>query len=256
MWFICGDIHGKFRHQASLDILISHALLLPPEHRNLILNGDITDTWYFMPKHPDFQQYQNRKDGVDLFFLPEWEAEIKLTNELLDELQSVFKNIIFINGNHDSPRVDLFREKYCPAGYREHFNLSVKLGLMKRGIGSIDYNDWLDFGDVSITHGMFHGPSAPKNHYLACGARDCIFNHVHHYSCTTFRVRGETRASYSMPAMCELNPHYIKNSETNWQNGYATLLMKPTGKFDFNVHIVKDGELSLPDGRILKARTV
>lgn len=253
LWFIASDWHGKHLHKSSYNILINHALSLPIEHRNLIINGDFIDTAYFMPKNSDFQQYKDRKDGVDVFFLPEWEEEVKWANEILDELQSVFKNIIFINGNHDSPRVDLFREKFCPVGYQEHFHLEVKLGLLKRGIGSIGYNDWLDFGKLSITHGMYHGSSCHKKHYEACGARNVLFGHVHSSECKTFTVRGESRSAWSLPAMCELNPHYIKNAETNWQNGYATVFMKPSGDFNLNIHLIFNNELLLPSGEVVIA---
>lgn len=251
-WFIAGDWHGRHIHEPSFNILISHALLLPKEQRNLIINGDFIDTAYFMPKNPEFQMYVGRKDGVDTFFLPEWEDEIQWANEKLDELQSVFNIIVFIHGNHDGPRVNEFREKHCPAGYKDHFHLGAKLNLAKRKIPEIQYNDWLDFGLLSITHGMFHGSTCHKKHFEASGARNVIFSHVHHYECKTFPVRGESRSAWSLPAFCNLNPHYIKNSDVNWQNGYGTIFMKPTGEFNFTAFIVKDNELLLPTGQVLK----
>lgn len=254
MWFIQSDWHASNLHIPTYNISINHALSVPEEHRNLIIDGDFLDTPYFMPKDDGFQQWVKRQDGVDNFFLPMWEEEVKWANEKLDELQSIYKNIIFINGNHDNPRVDLFREKYCPAGYKDHFNLGMKLNLEKRGIGEIKYGDWLDFGSqLAITHGSAHGTSAHKKHFEMSGGRSVIFGHIHHYECRTFAVRGHSRSVWSLPCMAGLNPQYIKNLDNNWQNGYGTLLMKPSGDFNFYGHIVKDGELLLPDGQVIKA---
>ena len=119
-------------------------------------------------------------------------------------------------------------------------------------IGTFNYNDWLDFGQLSITHGMYHGPSAHKKHFQACGGRNVLFGHVHSSECETFVSRGVSKSAWSLPAMCELNPHYIKNSETSWQNGYATVFMKPNGNFNLNIHLVLDNEICLPTGDILR----
>jgi hypothetical protein len=58
--------------------------------------------------------------------------------------------------------------------------------------------------------------------------------------------------SWSLPAMCTLNPEYIKNSENNWSNGYGTLHMKPNGNFNFFTHQIWDNELILPNGLNIK----
>ena len=252
-WFVASDWHIGHLHKPSFEILKKHAQLFPFDERFLIIDGDFLDTAYFMPKSADFNHWKDRKDGVDNFFLPEWEAETLLGNQILDELQIIFKHIIFINGNHDNPRVDMFRETYCPVGYKEHFYVHKALKLEERNIGEVKYNDWLDFGKLSITHGMYHGSTCHKKHYEAAGSRNVLFGHVHSSECKTFTVRGESRSAWSLPAMCELNPHYIKNAETNWQNGYATVLMKPNGNFNLYIHTIYDNELLLPDGRMIKA---
>jgi predicted phosphodiesterase len=252
LWFVASDWHSFNLHQPSFNILINHANTLPKSQRNLIINGDFLDTPYLMPKSSDFKMWRDRKDGVDNFFLPEFEKEIRWANDTLDAIQSFFNHVIFIHGNHDGPRVDNFRENFCPVGYKEHFNLNKPLRLYERNIGSIGYNDWLDFGKLSITHGMYHGSTCHKKHYEAAGSRNVLFGHIHSSECKTFTVRGESRSAWSLPAMCGLNPHYIKNAETNWQNGYATVFMKPCGNFNLNIHLVFDGELLLPSGEIIR----
>jgi len=253
IWFLCGDWHSTHVHKASVEILFKHAETLPKEQRNLIINGDFIDAAYMMPKNPDFQNWKDRKDGIDLFFLPAFEEEVEWANQMLDRIQKTFNKVIFIMGNHDKPRLDEFIAKYCPHEYKYHFDLEKKLKTLERKIPVIDYNDWLDFGQVSITHGMYHGPSCYKKHYLAAGSRNVIFSHIHSIGSESFPVRGETRSAWSLPAMCELNPHYIKNRDVNWANGYGTIIMRPNGNFNFYVHAVIDNELLLPSGIKIKA---
>lgn len=165
MWFIAGDWHYDQLDPACFSILIKHALSVPEKHRNLIINGDFVDLALFMPKNADFQTWVNRKDGIEMFFLPEYEKEVKWANDTLDALQSVFKKIIYVFGNHCKARVDFFLNNHCPEAYK---------------------------------------------------------------------------------------PHYIKNSDVSWQNGYGTFTMKPNGNFNMNIHLVIDDELCLPNSEIIK----
>lgn len=252
LWFVASDWHSFHLHLASYEILIKHALSLPFKP-SLVINGDFFDFAFLMPKNPFYKMWIDRKDGIEEFFLPEYEKEIKWGNEKLDELQCVFENIIFVMGNHDNPRIDQFRET-CPEMYKPHFDLVNSLGLEKRKIGWCLYNDWVDMGNVSLTHGQAHGPSAKKKHWEKSGGRSVIFGHVHTAECQTFASRGNTTAVWSLPSMADLNPHYIKNSEVSWQNGYGTLFIKPNGNFNFHTHLIFDDELLLPSGQMIKAQ--
>lgn len=249
--FIAGDWHTGALNKATYNILKQHALSLPPNMRNLIINGDFLDASHLMKNQPDFKKWIKRGDGMDEYFLPMCEAEIEWGNEILDDLQKVFKEIIFIYGNHDW-RYEWFGSICAPA-YKHNFDLNLKLHLDKRGIDYVKYNDWLDWGsNLAITHGMAHGATCHKKHYELSGAKNVVFSHIHRYECKAFAVRGHTRNSVSLPAMCDLNPEYIRNTENNWSNGYGQILMRPDSQFNMYIHQVWDDELVLPDGLVLR----
>lgn len=252
-WFWYSDLHEKFLNKPTHNILIDHALSMPEKDRNLFIGGDFLDLAHLMPKGAKFQEWAKRSDGADMYFLPLWENEIKWGNEMLDELQSVFRNIIFMNGNHDNPRADVYRETYCPAGYKEHFYIGKALGLQKRGIGEVMYGDWLNFGpDLTLTHGVAHGASAAARHYMLGRGRSVIHGHLHKFYKTAFPVRGRTQYVYSMGCGADLNPPYMKNIDNDWENGYGQLIMMPTGIHHVFQHEVKESEIALPDMRIIK----
>jgi hypothetical protein len=253
--FIAGDWHLKDGIDwASVNILLKHAETVPPEFRNLIINGDYLDAPFLMKNKDDFKKWFKRAEGIVDYFIPNAEEEIESGNNLLDTLQKTFTSIIFVMGNHDWRYLwfkDLIKKTH--GEYSENFNITTKLKLHERGIDHVLYNDWLDWGsELSITHGMYHGSTCHKKHYEACRGRNVIFSHVHYYECKSFRVRGDTIYSMSLPAMCRLNPEYIKNSETNWSNGYGLIIMRPDGKFNFNVFNIWDNKLVLPDGKVIK----
>lgn len=242
-WIIAGDWHSHHLHKPSFGILKAFSVdKYAKKNRNLIINGDFFDFPFFMSKNEDFKKWINRVDGIEEFFLGAFKDEIDWGNKMLNELQDLFNNIILIWGNHDTPRVNNFLAQ-CPKEYHHNFNLNSALELDKRGIKTIEYNNWLDIGDLSITHGMYHGPSAAKKHYEASGGRNVVYSHVHQYEVKPFTSRGKTRQAVSLPAMCELSPHYIKNSDNNWSNGFGEINFKTNGHFNLQVYQIWDDAL-------------
>jgi hypothetical protein len=247
--FIAGDWHTFALNMPTYNILIQHALHLPPEMRNLIINGDFLDAPHIMPRNPQYKKWIKRPDGMDEFFVPHSKAEFEWGNKILDELSEVFNEIIFVYGNHDW-RYDQFAK--ISAMYEDEFFLKPNLHLNARRMDHVDYNDWLDWGDhLTMTHGMYHGTTCHKKHYEASGGKSVIFSHVHYAGCKAFPVRGNTRQAWSLPAMCDLSPEYIRGTETNWSNGYGLIQMRSDSAFNFNTFQVWNNKLVLPDGKIL-----
>jgi len=250
-YFVASDWHSYHLKPACLTILIQHALRLNREHRRLIILGDFLDFSFLMKKKESYKKYINRNDGIDCHFLPLYKEEIEVGNLILDLVCSIFHEVIFAHGNHDEPRVAGLVQD-CPQGYKHNFDMERDLKFRERGINVvIKYNNWLDIGNMSFTHGMFHGNSAHKKHYLASRARSVMFGHIHHDNEESFMVRGYTAKAFSLPAMCDLNPEYIRNSETNWTNGYRTFFVKPNGNFNVYSHTIWNDELILDGGDLI-----
>ncbi len=250
-YFIAGDWHTEALHEASFKIMLSMARKIPKKKRKLIINGDFLDAPHLMSRSPLYKKWIKRSDGMDEFFIPKSEEELKWGNHILDILQREFTEIIFVEGNHDWRYRD-FMSKISP-DFAHNFNYRLKLRLKERGIKVVDYNDWLDIGTkLSITHGMYHGTTCHKKHYEAAGGKSVIFSHVHYVGCKSFVVRGNTVQSWSLPAFCELNPEYIKNRETNWSNGFGVINLHSDNSFNFNIFQVWNNRLILPDGKIIE----
>lgn len=250
-YFIAGDWHTEGLCPKTFAVLIAHAKMFPLEQRRLIINGDFVDCEFLMARDDFFKKWIKRNGCMDEYFVPKAQEEFKWANDTLDALQSVFSEIILVEGNHDW-RYRWFREQssLCPMPYKNDFNLENQLKLDKRGIKFIEYNDWLDIGNLAITHGMYHGATACKKHYEAAHGKNVIFSHVHKYECKPFIARGKTIYSRSIGAMSKLSPYYIKNRSTDWDNGYGQFFMFSDGSHIFHNHLINNGVLVLPDGTI------
>lgn len=250
-YVIAGDWHSQFINDHCYTIIKQFGLTLPEESRALIINGDFLDAPFLMKKNPDFRQMLKAR-MFEEHFVELAVEELMWGNVVLDELQAIFPKIILIEGNHDWRYRWFMDLADVPHAYKHHFDIEKRLRLKERGIPYVYYNDWLDIGDLSVTHGMFHGVSALKRHYEASGGRNVIFSHVHHSDAKSFRARGTTVKAWSLPAMCDLNPEYIKNTDNNWTNGFGSIHIKSNGHFNMHIHEVWDGELILPNGIKIK----
>lgn len=252
IYFIASDWHDQHMDNASFNILIQLASMLPKNKRKLIINGDFVDLPELMERSPDFRMWIKRVDCVEEYFLPAAQFAYEWGNTILDKLQETFSEIVFIEGNHDW-RIKNFRDKYCERfwpQYSHNFSIQKHWNLEKRKIKFVPYNDWLDLGSLAITHGCYHGPSALKKHYEAAG-KSVIFGHVHQAESKSFTKRGHTESAWSLPCMSTLAPEYMKNRPNSWSKGFGEIRIKANGHFNFYTHQVWDGELVSETGKII-----
>jgi|GEM_PF-6880564 len=245
-YLIISDVHSDHYCENTWNTLLRHLKLLKRSKRRVIIAGDFLDCVHLMGKKTDLKKIAASNPILESVIIPESEKEFQWGNDRLDELQELTDHIYFLEGNHDW-RYRNFADNYAPAAYVHNFDLSIQLRLKEREIVFIGYNDWLDIGNLSITHGMFHGTTHNKKHYEAC-RKNVIYGHVHHHNCTSFFSRGDAKKAWSLPCACKLNPDYRKNTDSNWTNGYASIMMKPNGNFNLHIHEIFDNELYLPNG--------
>lgn len=249
-YVIASDFHSMFLNEKCFKLLLKFGKLLPPEDRAIIIGGDFLDVPFLMEKKQSFKD--NLKARLfEEYFVPLAEEEFEIGNAMLDALQEVFPKIILMQGNHDW-RYQSFMNNHCPIAYQHNFDFEKQLKLEERNIPTIEYNDWLDVGNLSITHGMFHGSTHCKKHYEASGGRNVIYGHVHNHECKSFMSRGDAKKAWSLPAMCDLNPEYMKNKDSNWTNGFASMHMKDNGNFNLYIHEMFDDKIILPSGIVLQ----
>ena len=250
MYFIASDWHSEHLNVPTYSIFKKHLQLITRERRKIIILGDFLDGEHLMGKKPDFVRMASSTNEIEDRLIPLSEKEFEWGNFILAELQKLSDYIYYVAGNHCGQRYDQWVKDYCPPAYAHNFDIRKRLKLEERGIPLVDYNNWLDIGNIAMTHGMFHGSTHLKKHYDAC-TKSVIYGHMHQHEIKSFFHRGDAKKAWSLPCMCDLNPDYVKNRDMNWTNGYAVMAMKPNGNFNMHVHEVWDNELILSSGEIL-----
>lgn len=248
-YFVVSDWHARFLHYPSYNILKKHAKMVPKEQRRLIILGDFFECTHLMKKPHEMKKMAKCVSTIEDYLIPESENEFEWGNGILDEQQKIFTHIYYVGGNHGIRYLNFM--KYCSAAYAHNFDYRKQLHLKERGIPHVAYNDYLDIGNMALTHGMWHGASHNKKHMEGV-QKSVMYGHVHHANSTSFFTRGMLKKVWSLPCMCDLNPDYIKNKDNNWSNGYATLNMKHNGNFNVHIHEIFDEELILPTGKRIK----
>lgn len=248
-YFVASDWHTDALHLPTWNILRAHASSVPKARRKLIINGDFLDCVHLMGKPGELRQMAKSVLTVE-YLVEESEYEFEWGKKTLDEAQKTFSEVIFLMGNHDY-RYDLWRRDYCPHEYKHNFDFSRRLGLKERGIQLIEYPDYLDIGHLTITHGFKHSRTHNKTMMDVIG-RSCLYGHVHHFNCTSYDVRGESKRATSQPCMSTLGPEYQrKRGENNWSNGYAEVCMRSDGLFNLYILEPWKDQLILPGGRVI-----
>lgn len=241
---VAGDFHSRHLHLPTFKAMIKYSKALDDPW--IILNGDVLDFAFFMPKNDGYKKWIKREDGIDEFFLPEFKSECSVVAKMLDVLQRHFSRVVWISGNHDTPRVAKFLPN-CPFEYRPHFDIKKELELEKRGIPLLEYGDWLDITPaLTITHSNWHNATCLKKNFEACG-KNVIISHVHRHEVKAFITRGVTKYATSLPSMAYLNPEYMRNSENNWANGFGELNLYGN-EYSLYTHLWKGKSMILPRG--------
>lgn len=250
-YFVASDWHTEALHLPTWNILKQHALLIKPKKkRKLIINGDFLECLHLMLKPHEMRSAAKKIPRIEEF-IELTDEEIAWGNNILDEAQKIFSEIIFVSGNHDY-RYLLWMRDYCPPEYRHHFDIYTRLNLKKRKILFIPYPDYLDIGGITVTHGFKHGRNHNKQH-IDIIMRSCLYGHVHHVNVTSYDCRGVLKRATSLPTMSTLAPEFqLKRGENNWTNGYGQIAMRSSGKYHLYIHEPVEDELVLPNGTVLR----
>lgn len=250
-YLVLSDIHSIYMDKHALKLALNTLKRVPVSRRRVILNGDIMDFEFLHKKSQIFKDHIKAKDWD--WFAEEIEKEILWYQQLEEAILEVVPNrddIYYIQGNHEQR---LERKEFydkVPLNYRHWCNLQSLLNLDDDHY--IKYKDWLKVGDLYVTHGHFCGGNPLGKHFLDGIYKSVLIGHTHEVGIKSFKGMDDiTYQTYNNPCLCEVNPEYLENRNTNWDVGF-TLVHVHDGKARVNIHSIKDGKVYLDDGTILK----
>ncbi len=144
---------------------------------------------------------------------------------------------VWIVGNHDAWEQEWFEKNPQWIG----FDRPELLNLKARGWKTVENTKTFNIGKLVTIHGnQFTGytPVCPAKRAVESYTASVLQAHTHSPQSFT-RVspvdKDQTWMGYVSPAMCELNPSYMKNKPSSWANGISIVEIRSNG--DFNCYL-------------------
>lgn len=231
------DTHGAKADRKALAALLADIKTLRPHE--IILLGDHVDCGGFLAQHHVMGYVAETSYS--------YEEDIAHTNAFLDQLAAAAPTakIEYIEGNHERrPETWAVTQTLRHGKDAEMLRRLVApeflLKLKDRGIAYYrqgEYYDGLTVPGV-IKRGkcyFFHGVSTAKHAVAATISRiggNCVFAHTHRAQSEIIRMVGTgIIGAWNPGCLCEIQPLWQHTAPTNWTQGYALQLVRPSGSF-------------------------
>lgn len=226
-YLVIADLHIRYHNKQALNLALERL----PDNEGLILLGDIVDFGAFM-------RWTKRPEKLDIF------TEIKIVNEILNDIRSKFKGeIIYKYGNHEK-RFETFIFNNAPFLWEvESAFIEEKLNFNKFNITKVDVNQPIRFSELNIIHG--HEIRATtmlinvaRTYFLKANA-NILLGHWHVSQDYIVRdIQGKVKGAWAIGCLCDLYPEY--NPLNQHVHGFAEIEKDRTGFEVFNRKIINN----------------
>lgn len=161
--------------------------------------------------------------------------------EVLDELERIGKDLIYIVGNHEKWLNDLMEEE---PGLEGILDLESILGLEKWKV--IPHGGYHHLGKLTF----IHGDQLRSNEYCAKYAvlayqRNIRFGHFHTFQSFTMTSACDTnmgRTGVAVPCLCRKDPSYGNSAPNKWVQGFNYGYLWDNGNFNDYTPIIVGGQ--------------
>ena len=218
---ILSDVHIPYHDVKALKIALDYGL--ENKANAVLLNGDILDC---------FQLSRFIKDRR----LRDFGGELILAKQFLESLQALQCPIYYKIGNHEE-RYENYLKVVAPELLGiPNFRLSELLEFGKYGVIEIKSKQLIQAGNLRILHGHEFGHSffspvnAARGLYMRAKA-DSLIGHHHQTSEHSEKdLNGEVVTTYSLGALCGLQPEYAPFNK--WNHGFGFVTINPDSSFE------------------------
>ena len=233
---IVSDIHGIHRNERACDASLAFAKDFKPDIR--VIAGDLFDFAAIRRGASDEERSLSLAEDYELG---------------MDYAKRFFaggSERVFLNGNHDSPRLLALSQSTdgARADLGKLMLRDLNAGMTKLKAKVLPYDSRYgiyDIGHLKVCHGYFTGTTACAKHAAVYG--NIVFGHIH--SIESYQVPGlDQREARSIGCLCDLDPDYAstKTGKLRWAHGWAFGWVEDDGTYSlFQVRGV-NGKFTAP----------
>jgi hypothetical protein len=238
------DIHWPYSHHPTLDAMMD--FIKKNRVDGFVFGGDVFDN--------DHVSHHNRgKIAIEASGSISADT-ISFDEGLLRPLEAVLPkhcHKVWIEGNHDFWLNEYLEQHPQMTGSIER---KKTLDLKARGWKHYECGEIVRVGKLNFIHGetlngQYHAKTAVDRY-----CSNVVYGHFHTIQ-SAIKVlphdANQRWAAWSMPAMCQLNPTYLRNKPTCWVNGFGIIEFFEGGHFNVSQIVVDKGRFSY-GGRIYR----
>lgn len=217
-FIFASDLHGNECNPEAVNKLLEFTVQFKPDIK--VFGGDLFDFKALRRGASEEDRSCSMVKDVEtgISFLKKW------------------KPSVFLNGNHDKPRLELLAESRDAVKSDLAERLISDIDKEIRSVGAVQYpydkkRGIYKLGQLSMLHGYAHGIGATRKHGMVYGS--CLHGHTHHIE-TVYIERHEKTVARSCGCLCATEMSYNKAQigTLRQNNGWAYgIVNKATGNF-------------------------
>lgn len=198
-----------------------------------------------------------------------FETEVEPVKYALDQIASVTKQTVYIEGNHENRILRWATQQIVRGPLGDVVKSLAPREVLSRTSANkerkrfkwVDYNGPLPHHKIAPDLWAIHGWSYAKNaasvHLATARSVSIIHGHTHRRQEVSGRDPTNGRLLFGMSpgCLCTLEPDYRSHSPTDWQHGFAIVYQSATDPENWTHYLVsiRDGYCVLPDGKEIRA---
>jgi metallophosphoesterase superfamily enzyme len=156
----------------------------------------------------------------------------KAQEQVIAPMAAIATERVFIIGNHEN-WLQQFLDKYpC---LDDILSLDGLLRLSEQSFKIVEQGYFHQLGKLffghgdTIANGQYHAAAATRDYM-----RNIVYGHRHTFQAHSRKKpldKNETLIGWSIPGLCDLNPHYSKRQNNEWSHGFAYGYLLTDGTF-------------------------
>ena len=161
--------------------------------------------------------------------------------------------IVWIQGNHE---YRLERVIHAMPPLEGILDIERNISFVRDGrvkfVRFYETGEGVYLGDCLFIHGIYHSEYHAKRHATLYPTTNIVYGHTHDVDSYSRPTRDrKVNSAQSLGCLCRMDLEYMALKACDWQHAYAIYHFDTTGKSFPYVHLIKNGKLISPDGRLV-----
>jgi hypothetical protein len=230
---IINDVHVPYHDHKALATVVDFALDYKPNF--IYINGDFID-FYQLSR---FVKDRRLRDTA---------GELEMARGILWSLKDLFDVPIYYKiGNHCDRLENYLRINAPELLGIEDFEIQSLLRFGEMGITKVESRQKCMMGKLAVFHGhefghqVFSPVNPARGLYMKAKHSSAVGHHHRTSEHTEKDIADEVTTTWSIGALCGLHPEYLPFN--NWNHGFATIEIMPSGNYTFGNRKIIDGKI-------------